>query len=442
MNHSGNVDQDDIAQARNVLLASGRRTPREEVDAYRILAQVSPAAYLPRLAKALQRLSYDTSSGRRHPACLALCEEAVAAARAIDPAEPARADVLHEALDSCQRELYAQGRRSEGLAMRAEMVDVGRARAKLSGDSRVRGLSGWAAGLAEEGRFAEAADALTEWVGALLPHGSNSGSLAWSLLQWIAALDGAGRSGEALDAFAVLVDMEAAEAANDRGPMACHLYSLIGYAHMLDNCGRGEQATAVRQEALTLLTELAATGERRSWSGYQASFWAVLLPFSGADSERQAAGGLHFPSGSTPMTWTPDVKQSYFDSRITLRERVDSLALRAAEDPDQHLAELVRLHRVLTVRSAVYWEQCNHSFAERARPLFDEGVSLAHQLSLQDPADGPRTLAEILIDRSTFHTAVREFGPALDDFRQALSYLDEAIQHNGRKVTRQARPAE
>ncbi|WP_330278531.1 hypothetical protein OHB53_02510 [Streptomyces sp. NBC_00056] len=441
MTHSGNIDQDDIAQARNVLLASGRRTPREEVDAYRVLAHVSPAAYLPRLAKALQRLSYDTGSGRRHVACLALREEAVAAARAIDPAEPARADVLYEALDDCQRELYAQGRRSEGLAMRAEMLAVGRAQAELSRDSRVRGLHDWAAGLSEEGRFAEAADALTEWVGALLPHGSNSGSLAWSILEWIAALDAAARPDEALDAFAVLVDMEADEAANDRGPMACHLYSLIGYAHMLDACGRGEQATAVRQEALTLLTELAATGERRSWSSYQASFWAVLLRFSGADSERQAAGEPHFPPGSTPMVWTSDVKQSYFDSRIALRERVDSLAPRAAEDPAQHLAELVRLHRVLTVRSAVYWEQCTHPFAERVRPLFDEGVSLAHQLSLWDPADGPRTLAQILIDRSTFHTAVREFGPALDDFRQALSHLGEATWPNGREVTRPACPA-
>ncbi|MCX5084324.1 hypothetical protein [Streptomyces sp. NBC_00401] len=426
MTHSGNVDQDDIVRARNVLLASGRRTPREEVDAYRVLAHVSPAAYLPLLAKALQRLSYDTGAGRPHVACLALREEAVAAARAIDPTEPARADVLYEALDSCQRELYAQGRRSEGLALRAEMVAVGRAQAKLTGDPRVRGLPVWAAALSEEGRFAEAADALTEWVGALLPHGPNSGSLAWSLLEWIAALDAAGRSGEALDAFATLVDMEAAEAANDRGPMACHLYSLIGYAHLLDTCGRGEQATAVRQEALALLTELAATGERRSWSGYQTSFWAVLLPFSGADSERQPSGEPRFPSGSTPMVWTPDVKQSYFDSRITLRERVDSLALRAAEDPDQQLAELVRLHRVLTVRSAVYWQQRTHLFAERVRPLFDEGVSLAHQLSLQVPANGPRTLAEILIDRSTFHTAAREFGPALDDFRQALSHLGEA----------------
>ena len=440
MNHSGNIDQDDIVQARNVLLASGRRTPREEVDAYRVLAQVSPAAYLPRLAKALQRLSYDTSSGRPHePVSRCARRRWPRRVPSIRPNLPVRTFCTRRSTD-CQRELYAQGRRTEGLAMRAEMLAVGRAQAELSRDSRVRGLHDWAAGLSEEGRFAEAADALTEWVGALLPHGSNSGSLAWSILEWIAALDAAGRPGEALAAFEILVDMEADEAANDRGPMACHLYSLLGYAHMLDTYGRGEQATAVRQEALTLLTELAATGERRSWSSYQASFWAVLLRFSGADSERQAAGEPHFPPGSTPMVWTPDVKQSYFDSRIALREEVDSLAPRAAEDPAQHLAELVRLHRVLTVRSAVYWEQCTHLFAERVRPLFDEGVSLARQLSLQDPADGPRTLAQILIDRSTFHTAAREFGPALDDFRQALSHLGEADWPNGREVTRPARP--
>ncbi|MFF0108864.1 hypothetical protein [Streptomyces hirsutus] len=73
---------DAIVRARNVLLASGRRTPHEEVDAYRVLAQVSPAAYLPRLVGALRQLGYDRSYDDRPEACLALCEEAVAAARA------------------------------------------------------------------------------------------------------------------------------------------------------------------------------------------------------------------------------------------------------------------------------------------------------------------------------------------------------------------------
>ncbi|MFJ7063716.1 hypothetical protein ACIQVA_39800 [Streptomyces microflavus] len=426
MNHAGNADQDDIVRARNVLLASGRRTPREEVDAYRVLAQVSPASYLPLLARALQRLSYDTSVGKWHPSSLALCEEAVAAARSIDPAETARADVLYQALDSCQRQLYMADRRAEGLAMRAEMLAISRAQAELSGDPVVKGLREWAAGLSEEGRYAEAADAMTELVAAILPDGPGSGGLAWSLLDWIAALHDAGRSSEALAAFETLVSMEAAEAASDRGSMACHLYSLIGYAQMLDTHGRGGQAALVRQEALTLLTELADTGERKSWSGYQASFWAVLLSFSGAESDRTASGGPRPPSGAAPMQWSPDAKRRYFDSRHALREEVDTLAPRATEDPEQHLAELVHLHRVLTIRSAVYWENRTHLFAERVRSLFDDGVSLARRLSQHDPAEGTRTLARILIDRSTFHTAAQEFRPALDDFREALSYLGEA----------------
>lgn len=86
--------------------------------------------------------------------------------------------------------------------------------------------------------------------------------------------------------------------------MACRLYSLIGYAQMLDTYHRGQQAALVQQEALALLTELADTGDRKSWSGYQASFWAVLLTFSGAESDRTAPDGPRPPSGSAPTRWS------------------------------------------------------------------------------------------------------------------------------------------
>ncbi|OKK15974.1 hypothetical protein AMK09_23630 [Streptomyces sp. CB02488] len=413
-------------RARNVLLASGRRTPSEEVDAYRVLAHVSPVSYLPLLASALQRLSYDGGSGKRHASCLALCEEAVAVARSIDAAEPGRADVLYRALDTFQGELYRVGRHSEGLALRAEMLAMGRAQAELSGDPVVKGLHEWAAGLSEEGRYAEAADAMTELVTAMLSYEPRSGTLVWSLLEWIAALHDAGRSGEALAAFETLVGTEAAEAADDRRSMAGHLYSLIGYAQMLDAYGRAEQAALARQEALVLLERLADTSERKSWSGYRTSFWAVLLSMSGAESGRPASDGPHPSSGADPMHWSPRAKQRYFDSRHALREEVDTLALRAAEDPDRHLAELVRLNRVLTIRSAVYWQSRDHRFAEEAHSLFDDGVSLARRLARHDPGEGKRALARNLIDRSTFHTAAGEFGSALDDFRQALSCLGEA----------------
>ncbi|MFJ6805530.1 hypothetical protein ACIQRK_05690 [Streptomyces anulatus] len=321
MNHSRKADQDDIVRARNVLLASGRRTPREEVDAYRVLAQVGPAAYLPLLVRALQRLSYDTGSGRKHASALALSEEAVAVARSIDAAEPTRADVLYRALDACQRELYDVGRGAEGLVMRAEMVDIGRAQAELSGVPAVKGLREWAAGLSDEGRYAEAADVMTELIAAVLPDGTCGGALAWSLLDWIAALQDAGRSAETLAVFETLVSMEAADAANDRSSMLCHLYALIGYARMLDTHGRGERASLVRHEALTLLTRLADTGERNIWSSYQTSFWGALLAFSGAERDRPAPTGRvrprarrpHIgrlmPSGACPAAFTPSMKR-------------------------------------------------------------------------------------------------------------------------------------
>ncbi|MFB6904594.1 hypothetical protein ACFCWB_10040 [Streptomyces bacillaris] len=450
MDITGTVDQDDIMRARTILLASGRRTPYEEVDAYRVLARVGPAAYLPRLVRALHDLSYERGHGSGRCGCpevgfreqpmarLALLEEAVAAARAVDPAEPGRAQLLHQALDFCQTDLYAMGRRAEGLALRAEMLAIGRAQAAADGGPVSQGVREWAAGISEEGRCAEAAELLGELVAARLPDGPGEGTLAWLLLEWIGALHDAGRADEALAAFEGLVTMEAGEAAADRGPVVCHAHALIGYARMLDTWGRGEPAAAVRKEARAVLTELATTGERRSWSGYQASFWVVLLSLSGADSERPASGGRPAPGerpasggprpalGVQPQNWSPDVRQRYFDSRTALREEVDALAARAAEDPDGPCAEQVRLHRVLTVRSAVHAESLTHLFAERTRHLFDEGVDLARGLARHRSAEGARALADVLMDRSAFRLAAGEFGPALDDFREASGLLGDA----------------
>ncbi|MFJ9940466.1 hypothetical protein [Streptomyces erythrochromogenes] len=426
MDHSGKVDQDDVVRARSILLASEPLTPRDAVDAYRILARVSPASYLPPLSRALRELSYDCSAGRKHPDCLALREEALAAARAVDPADPARAGVLYPALDACQRELYDLGRHTEGLAMHAEMLAMDRAQDRAAGRPAVSGLHRWAAALSEAGRYEEAADAMTELVTALLPAGPGDGDLAWVLLDGIAALHDAGRPAEVLDAFEALVGT-AAVPEDRHGPMACRLHALIGYSLMLDTYGRGEHAALVRQEALALMTELAATDAWRTWTSYHSSFWAVLLSLSGADSDRPSPDGPRPPSGAAPTHWPPGAKRRCFGSRHTLREEVDALAARAAEDPDRHLAELVRLHRLLTVRSAVHWESHLVS-GERVRSLFDEGVDLARRLARHDPAAGAGALAGALIDRSTYHAAACRFGPALDDFREALRCLGEAAR--------------
>lgn len=61
--------------------------------------------------------------------------------------------------------------------MRAEMVDIGRAQAELSGVPAGKGLSEWAAGLSGVGRYAEAAGVMTELVAAVLPDGPCDGAL-------------------------------------------------------------------------------------------------------------------------------------------------------------------------------------------------------------------------------------------------------------------------
>ncbi|MEO3975567.1 hypothetical protein [Streptomyces sp. CAU 1734] len=195
MENSAGVDQHDVLRARMILLASGRRTPREEVDAYRVLARVSPAAYLPLLSRALRRLSRDRHHHGRPEIRLLPHEETPAAARAVGPALPARADVRYEALDGYQRELYAAGRRAEGLAPRAEMLALGRERRREAGEPVVRGLREWANGCSEAGRRAEAADALTEHTADLRARGAHGASLP----EWAAAPDAAGDHRPALD---------------------------------------------------------------------------------------------------------------------------------------------------------------------------------------------------------------------------------------------------
>ncbi|MFG3253426.1 hypothetical protein [Streptomyces sp. NPDC048172] len=340
-------------------------------------------------ANALIALSMERGYDARHEARLALYEEALGAARALDPADPARVPLLYRVLDHRQRELYLLGRRSEGLATRAEMAAVRPA---------PRGLRTWAAGLADAGRYAEAADVLTEWVAELWEEGAESGALAWALLDRIAALDAAGRPGEALAACAELVGLEVERSADSRGAMACHLHALILHAHMLDARGRDSEATGVRREACALLTEIAALGERRAFSTYQSAYWAVVLALTCEDAEA--------PAGMTHKSWVPGTMRRYADGIDALRERAG-----AATDPSTR----VRAHRVLTVRSAVREEDRTHLFAERIRPLFDEGVRLARRTG------DYRLLARALTDRAAFRAAAKEFAAALADFREVMT---------------------
>ncbi|MEV6212065.1 hypothetical protein [Kitasatospora sp. NPDC051914] len=102
------MNQDAILRARVLLLGTGELTALQRVTAHRLLAADSPAVHLPKLSTALVDLAERT--GHLPDACLALLDEAIAAAEAMDAADPYRPQVLAEALDARQLQLDAMGR--------------------------------------------------------------------------------------------------------------------------------------------------------------------------------------------------------------------------------------------------------------------------------------------------------------------------------------------
>ncbi|MEV3932632.1 hypothetical protein [Streptomyces sp. NPDC053728] len=119
MNHRESVDHDAVLRARTLLLGSGTINIHEAVDAYRLLAEVSPAVYLPRLAQAL--LEYGTADPRNPGTRLTVVTEAAAAARRTDAADPRRAELLRKALEACERELAMLGRTDEARSVSEEL---------------------------------------------------------------------------------------------------------------------------------------------------------------------------------------------------------------------------------------------------------------------------------------------------------------------------------
>ncbi|CAM5254998.1 hypothetical protein SCALM49S_07371 [Streptomyces californicus] len=121
------------------------------------------------------------------------------------------------------------------------------------------------------------------------------------------------------------------------------------------------------------------------------------------------------------------------EGRHALRARADALAPRAADDPDRYLAELVRLHRAFTSappstarsRSTGSWTRC--------APCTTRAWTW--------PADWPGTIRwrahgrwpRAWSTRSSLYAAARDFGPALADFRQALTRLEEPRLTRGLK---------
>ncbi|NNN36198.1 hypothetical protein HLK59_38755 [Streptomyces sp. S3(2020)] len=414
MDHAEKVDQDAVLRARTMLLESGRLSVGRQVEAYRVLAVVSPLTYMPKLAEALLSAGYHPEIWNVPEAQLAWHEEAAAAARRVDEGEPKRTELLVRALDAYRFGLYELGRRAEGMAVCEEMAEAGRWGFEHGQvKSPAYGHRQLAVALAEEGRHGEAAEICGRSADAERPLTPGDNSF-WSMVALAAELDAAGRQEEALDVFAEVVEVTRAEVAAEKTALAIQVWQLVHLAGMLDAAGRRDEARTARREALAHLTELDLTGEPRSWSNIL-SWWSTLLALSGRSAEPTPSPDAPGPAfGEALHHWSPDVREAYFKGLGPLEEEVEALR----HDPSAALPELVALHRRLAIRTAVYRERRNHRILKPLRPVFDERVALARRL-----AEGEE-LGRALTDRSMFLLAARQYGEAYDDFREALGLLD------------------
>ncbi|MDN3027664.1 hypothetical protein [Streptomyces sp. S.PB5] len=427
MDHAEKVDQDAVLRARAVLLESGRPSVARQVEAFRVLSAVSPLSYVPKLAEALVSYAYQEVWGRPEARTDVLAE-AAAAARRIDTGDPRRTEVLVRVLDAYRSSLYALGRRAEGLAVCEEMAEAGRWGFEHGQvESAVYGHGRLVVALAEEGRHGEAADICGRSVDAERPLTPEVNSF-WSMVEWAAELDAAGRYDAALEAFAELVDTTRAKLALERTSLAIQVWQLAYLARMFDAVGRRAEAAAARQEALAHLTELDLTGERRNWSNILA-WWTTLFALSGRSAEPKPSAAAPGPSfGSALHQWSHDVREAYLDGLEQLEGQFTALK----QDPFTPLPELIVLHRRLAVRTAVRQELRSHRILKPLRPLFDEGVALARRLAER------HTLGRALTDRAMFLVAAKQYGEAHDDFREVCDLLAVPVRrllrvgHRGR----------
>ncbi|MEU8529607.1 hypothetical protein AB0C77_29065 [Streptomyces sp. NPDC048629] len=387
----GEINHDAVLRARVLLLGSGEPSLREQVNAYRVLAEVSPKAYLPKLVDALALTSYRS---RDPQVDLVLGAEAVEAARRIEAGDPARAERLRKALEVYERALFALGRREEARTVCEELAAAGRS-------GRLAQV------LAEEGRFREAA-ALNEKAAR---NGIREHSF-WNMVEWAANLEGAGLHDEALGVFGELLDESRRKAAERKEALAIVTWELVHLSRMCEAAGRPADAAEARREALTVLEELATTGEPQNWSCIL-GWWVTLFALSGRADEPAATPESPMPPFGTDLGWSGDTREVFLGGV----PRLEAEAARLEETG--RLSELADVRRRIAVRAAVRDGSHPYWFTKRLGSYFDDGVTLARRLT-----DDPARLARALTDRAMYFAAARTFEPAHADFAEAVALLD------------------
>ncbi|NBE50669.1 hypothetical protein [Streptomyces boluensis] len=387
----GKIDHDSVLRARVLLLASGRVSLPEQVDAYRVLAEVTPKAYIPKLVDGLLSMNYRS---RDPEVDLELAAEAVEAARSIEAGEPTRTARLGRALDAYQSALFTLGRRAEGRAACEELAEAGQS-------GRLAKI------LAEEGRFREAAELNERAV-----RNGTPGHSFWNTVEWAANLEGAGLHDAAAAVFRELLDETRREVTGRRTALAILTWELVHLSRMREAAGHGADAVAARREALTVLEELATTGEPKNWSCILA-WWVTLFALSGRGDEPVASAESPMPPFGTDLGWSSDTRDAFLGTLPGLE--TEAARLREAG----RLPELADAQRRISIRAALREGDHPYRFEERLKPYFEEGVALARRLP-----DDPARLARALTDRSMFLVAARTFEPAYADFTEAVALLD------------------
>ncbi|MCY0921503.1 hypothetical protein OS965_25495 [Streptomyces sp. H27-G5] len=123
MNPSAHINHHAVLRARVALLGSGKPPLGERVAAYRVLAQVSPLAYLPLLAVALGKYARREFADRPDIA-LALHMESVAAARRMCALEPERVELLVHSLTLYREQLIHMDRQEEVRTVEKELTTL------------------------------------------------------------------------------------------------------------------------------------------------------------------------------------------------------------------------------------------------------------------------------------------------------------------------------
>lgn len=386
------IDHDAVLRARVLLLGSGRPSRAELVGAYRVLAEVSSKAYMPKLVDALLALRHES---RDPKVDLALAAEASRAARRIEVGAPNRAERLHRALDAYQASLFALGHRAEGRAICEELAEAGRSEPLASV-------------LAEEGHFREASELNEEAARDGIPEHT-----FWNMVRWAANLEGAGLYDAASTVFRELLEETRRKAAEQRTALAILTWELVHFSRMREAVGDEASAAAARREALSVLEELATTGEPKNWSCIL-GWWRTLFVLSGRTAEPAASPESPMPPFGTELRWSRDVRDGFLGMLPGLE--AEAARLRGAD----RLPELVDVQRRIGIRAAVREGDHPYLFKDRFTPYFDEGVTLARRLP-----DNHARLARALTDRSMFLVAARSFEPAHADFAEAVALLHD-----------------